>query len=240
MKGVYCFLVFDFDNVKGFNVKYYKICKLDSGGFYIIFCIQFNSLQQLVVYYFKYVDGLCYCFIIVCFMFKLQIQGLVKDVWEIFWELLWLEVKLGQGCFGEVWMGIWNGIIRVVIKILKFGMMFLEVFLQEVQVMKKLRYEKLVQLYVVVLEEFIYIVMEYMSKGSLLDFFKGEIGKYLWLFQLVDMVVQIVLGMVYVEWMNYVYWDFCVVNILVGENLVCKVVDFGLVWFIEDNEYMVW
>lgn len=137
-------------------------------------------------------------------------------------------------------MGIWNGIIRVVIKILKFGMMFLEVFLQEVQVMKKLRYEKLVQLYVVVLEEFIYIVIEYMSKGSLLDFFKGEMGKYLWLFQLVDMVVQIVLGMVYVEWMNYVYWDFCVVNILVGENLVCKVVDFGLVWFIEDNEYMVW
>lgn len=41
-----------------------------------------------------------------------------------------------------------------------------EAFLQEAQVMKKLRHEKLVQLYAVVSEEPIYIVTEYMSKGK--------------------------------------------------------------------------
>lgn len=41
-----------------------------------------------------------------------------------------------------------------------------EAFLQEAQVMKKLRHEKLVQLYAVVSEEPIYIVTEYMSQGS--------------------------------------------------------------------------
>jgi serine/threonine protein kinase len=41
-----------------------------------------------------------------------------------------------------------------------------EAFLQEAQVMKKLRHEKLVQLYAVVSEEPIYIVTEYMSKGE--------------------------------------------------------------------------
>lgn len=41
-----------------------------------------------------------------------------------------------------------------------------EAFLQEAQVMKKLRHEKLVQLYAVVSEEPIYIVTEYMNKGK--------------------------------------------------------------------------
>uniref|UniRef100_A0A8C3CZ35 non-specific protein-tyrosine kinase n=1 Tax=Cairina moschata TaxID=8855 RepID=A0A8C3CZ35_CAIMO len=133
--------------------------------------------------------------------------------------------------------GTWNGTTRVAIKTLKPGTMSPEAFLQEAQVMKKLRHEKLVQLYAVVSEEPIYIVTEYMSKGSLLDFLKGEMGKYLRLPQLVDMAAQIASGMAYVERMNYVHRDLRAANILVGENLVCKVADFGLARLIEDNEY---
>lgn len=62
--------------------------------------------------------------------------------------------------------GTWNGTTRVAIKTLKPGTMSPEAFLQEAQVMKKLRHEKLVQLYAVVSEEPIYIVTEYMSKGE--------------------------------------------------------------------------
>lgn len=40
-----------------------------------------------------------------------------------------------------------------------------EAFLQEAQIMKKLRHDKLVPLYAVVSEEPIYIVTEFMSKG---------------------------------------------------------------------------
>lgn len=43
--------------------------------------------------------------------------------------------------------------------------------------------------------------------------------------------------MAYVERMNYVHRDLRAANILVGENLVCKVADFGLARLIEDNEY---
>ncbi|KAM6339833.1 proto-oncogene tyrosine-protein kinase Src isoform 2-T2 [Alca torda] len=236
-KGAYCLSVSDFDNAKGLNVKHYKIRKLDSGGFYITSRTQFNSLQQLVAYYSKHADGLCHRLTNVCPTSKPQTQGLAKDAWEIPRESLRLEVKLGQGCFGEVWMGTWNGTTRVAIKTLKPGTMSPEAFLQEAQVMKKLRHEKLVQLYAVVSEEPIYIVTEYMSKGSLLDFLKGEMGKYLRLPQLVDMAAQIASGMAYVERMNYVHRDLRAANILVGENLVCKVADFGLARLIEDNEY---
>lgn len=55
--------------------------------------------------------------------------------------------------------------------------------------------------------------------------------------QLVDMSAQIASGMAYVERMNYVHRDLRAANILVGENLVCKVADFGLARLIEDNEY---
>ncbi|NXP41495.1 SRC kinase, partial [Leiothrix lutea] len=235
--GAYCLSVSDFDNAKGLNVKHYKIRKLDSGGFYITSRSQFNSLQHLVAYYSKHADGLCHRLTNICPTSKPQTQGLAKDAWEIPRESLRLEVKLGQGCFGEVWMGTWNGTTRVAIKTLKPGTMSPEAFLQEAQVMKKLRHEKLVQLYAVVSEEPIYIVTEYMSKGSLLDFLKGEMGKYLRLPQLVDMAAQIASGMAYVERMNYVHRDLRAANILVGENLVCKVADFGLARLIEDNEY---
>lgn len=52
------------------------------------------------------------------------------------------------------------------IKTLKPGTMSPESFLEEAQIMKKLKHDKLVQLYAVVSEEPIYIVTEYMSKGE--------------------------------------------------------------------------
>lgn len=63
-------------------------------------------------------------------------------------------------------VGTWNGTTKVAVKTLKPGTMSPESFLEEAQIMKKLRHDKLVQLYAVVSEEPIYIVTEYMGKGK--------------------------------------------------------------------------
>lgn len=62
-------------------------------------------LQCILFIFLEHADGLCHKLTTVCPTVKPQTQGLAKDAWEIPRESLRLEVKLGQGCFGEVWMG---------------------------------------------------------------------------------------------------------------------------------------
>uniref|UniRef100_A0A3Q4MMG9 Tyrosine-protein kinase n=1 Tax=Neolamprologus brichardi TaxID=32507 RepID=A0A3Q4MMG9_NEOBR len=190
-KGAFSLSIRDWDDLKGDHVKHYKIRKLDSGGYYITTRAQFETLQQLVQHYSESADGLCFNLTGVCVNYIPDTVGLSHDAWEISRDALELEVKLGTGCFADVFYGTWNGTTKVAVKTLKPGTMSPESFLEEAQIMKKLRHDKLVQLYAVVSEEPIYIVTEYMGKGSLLDFLKDGEGRGLKLPNLVDMAAQV-------------------------------------------------
>lgn len=110
-------------------------------------------------------------------------------------------------------------------------------FLSEAQIMKKLRHQKLIQLYAVcTLEEPIYIITELMKNGSLLEFLQGK-GRTLKLPQLIDMSSQIASGMAYLETQNYIHRDLAARNVLVGENNIVKIADFGLARLIKEDEY---
>uniref|UniRef100_A0A1A8DHB3 Tyrosine-protein kinase n=1 Tax=Nothobranchius kadleci TaxID=1051664 RepID=A0A1A8DHB3_NOTKA len=235
-KGNYSLSIRDGDSAGMDSVKHYKIRKLDNGGFYISPKISFPDISSMIKHYHNKADGLCRKLESPCVKPKAQ-RPWDKDAWEISKDSIKMVKKLGAGQFGEVWMAYYNNTTKVAVKTLKPGTMSPEAFLQEAQVMKKLRHEKLVMLYAVVSEEPIYIVTEYMSQGSLLDFVKAPHGKMLRLPQLVDMASQIASGMAYVEKMNFVHRDLRAANVLVGDNLICKVADFGLARLIEDNEY---
>ncbi|XP_063771168.1 tyrosine-protein kinase Blk isoform X2 [Pseudophryne corroboree] len=233
--GTYSLSVRDKDATRGDIIKHYKIRMLDNGGCYISPVLTFTSLQELVKHYSKTADGLCRKLEKPCpAMIRSQWE---TDVWEIPRDSLRLVNKLGAGQFGEVWMGYYNGNIKVAIKTLKEGSMSPLAFLEEANLMKMLRHDKLVQLLAVVTKEPIYIVTEYMSKGSLLDFLKTDEGSFLRFPKLVDMAAQIAEGMAYIEKNNYIHRDLRAANVLVSDILGCKIGDFGLARVI-DTEYI--
>ncbi|XP_065176206.1 tyrosine-protein kinase SRK2-like [Sycon ciliatum] len=224
------------------NVKHYRIRTMDNGHFYIASRAIFATLGDLVEHYKVESDGLCTHLTRPCPHGERPItSGLsydTKDQWEIPRESLELRNRLGAGQFGEVWAGLWNKTTKVAVKTLKAGTMSPEAFLEEAQIMKTLRHEKLVQLYAVCSQqEPLYIVTELMSNGSLLDYLKNSDGRFAKLPVLVDMAAQVASGMAYLEVQNYIHRDLAARNILVGENNICKVADFGLARVIQDDEY---
>lgn len=223
------------------TVKHYRIRQLDEGGFFIARRTPFRTLQDLVEHYSKDPDGLCVNLRKPCVQIeKPTTSGLshnTRDRWEIDRSSIKFVRKLGQGQFGEVWEGLWNNTTPVAVKTLKPGTMDPKDFLTEAQIMKKLRHAKLVQLYAVcTMEEPIYIITELMKNSSLLDYLQGK-GRNLKLTQLIDMAAQIAAGMAYLESQNYIHRDLAARNILVGENNIVKIADFGLARLIKEDEY---
>ena len=71
------------------------------------------------------------------------------------------------------------------------------------------------------------------------DYLQGE-GRVLKLPQLINMSAQVASGMAYLELHNYIHRDLAARNILVGDNNICKVADFGLQWFVLLRKIKKW
>ena len=209
------------------KVRHYRIRRLDVGGFFVTRRMTFESIPELVQYYEKQADGLCINLKAPCLISeKPQTAGLSRKVnkaWEIERKSIHLVRKLGAGQFGEVWMGVWNGTTEVAVKTLKPGAISASEFLEEAALIKKSRHQNLIQLYAVCTkEEPIYIITELMKHGSLLEYLRGD-GCSLKFPQLLEIGAQVASGMAYLEEKGYVHQDLAARNILVSENLVCKV-----------------
>ncbi|XP_028858458.1 tyrosine-protein kinase SRK2 [Denticeps clupeoides] len=226
------------------KVKHYRIKKLDlTGDYYVTTGQYFHTVKELVDYYSKH-DGLCLRLGVPCKKVEApQTHGLsynTADQWEIERGSVRLLQRLGAGQFGEVYEGVWNDTTPVAVKTLKPGTMDSEDFLREAQIMKKLRHPKLIQLYAVcTVGEPVYIITELMRNGSLLDYLHKDKGRTLKICNQVEMGAQVAAGMAYLELQNYIHRDLAARNVLVGENNICKVADFGLarVFKMDENVY---
>lgn len=223
------------------NVKHYRIKQNKNGEFYLNEAIVFSSLNKLIEHYSKHATGLCSKLTKACKRKdKPELHDLcykTKDHWEIDRNDVKMNERLGQGQFGEVFKGVWQGKIPVAIKTLKPGTMDRNDFLAEAQIMKMLRHEKLVKLFAVcTASEPILIITELMENGCLLDYLKNN-TKTIKFEQQIYIAAQVAEGMAYLEKMKYVHRDLAARNILVGERNTVKVADFGLARVIKENEY---
>ncbi|XP_056640398.1 tyrosine-protein kinase Src64B [Diorhabda carinulata] len=237
----YSLSVKDWEEYRGYHIKHYKIKPLDNGGFYISTNKTFDKLSDLVNAYTKNAYGLCHVLSKPCKRPQPTMWDLgptYRDKWEISRDEVILIRRLGRGNFGEVYYGKWKNNIEVAVKTLREGTMSTAAFLEEAAIMKKFRHKRLVALYGVCSEqEPIYIVQEYMSKGSLLDFLRKDEGRHLQFEDLVYIAFQVASGMEYLESKQLIHRDLAARNVLIGENNVAKICDFGLARVIEDNEY---
>ncbi|XP_016340208.1 ephrin type-B receptor 2-like isoform X1 [Sinocyclocheilus anshuiensis] len=152
-----------------------------------------------------------------------------------------IEQVIGAGEFGEVCSGNLRlpgkREILVAIKTLKSGYTDKQRrdFLSEASIMGQFDHPNIIHLEGVVTKSTpVMIITEFMENGSLDSFLRQNDGQFT-VIQLVGMLRGIASGVKYLCDMNYVHRDLAARNILVNSNLVCKVSDFGLSRFLEDD-----
>ena len=129
---------------------------------------------------------------------------------------------IGKGEFCEVMLGKWKK-NKVAVKVLKDSSE------AEAILMKSLHHENLVNLLGIVRKkDQIYLVTEYMSKGSLVDYLRSRGRLHVTKKDQINFAYDTSSGMEYLEKMHVVHRDLAARNVLIAENGVAKVSDFGL------------
>ncbi|XP_071941013.1 uncharacterized protein [Antedon mediterranea] len=181
-----------------------------------------------------------------------EYEVITDDVYEFTFEKLQFLEELGKGAFGKVYKAHANniagkmGVTVVAVKALQEGASEVDKqdFRNELSLMKKMpphpNVIRLLGACTRIGGEV--IILEYANYGSLLSYLRTsrvlmEEGDYcnikkntsiLSTSDLIRMALQVVKGMIYISSLNIIHRDLAARNILVDENHVCKISDFGL------------
>ncbi|XP_024147846.2 protein-tyrosine kinase 6b [Oryzias melastigma] len=225
------------------RVKHFKIYEKNETCFYVEHKHTFTSLMELVRYYST--NSLIDTGQLgnPCKRKKPIIHDLnhfTVSEWVLPKAEFTLEEPLGHGCFADVYRGRWKNQINVAIKVLRNDSdISHREFYREVHFLKGLRHRHLLSLFAVCTEDTpYYIITELMTRGSLLHFLRGEDGKRLDVSSLIDIAAQVADGMSFLEKRNSIHRDLAARNVLVAEDYICKVADFGLARIIKEPIYI--
>ncbi|XP_031719809.1 megakaryocyte-associated tyrosine-protein kinase isoform X1 [Anarrhichthys ocellatus] len=151
---------------------------------------------------------------------------LSKTGWLLDITKLKLGENIGEGEFGAVYEGDYMG-QRVAVKTIKCDVTA-QAFLQETTVMTKLQHKNLVRLLGVILHKGLHIVTELMTKGNLVNFLRTRGRSVVNSVQLLRFALDVCEGMEYLEAKKLVHRDLAARNVLVSDDSLAKVSDFGL------------
>nr|XP_036233376.1 uncharacterized protein DDB_G0283357 isoform X2 [Bactrocera oleae] len=192
----------------------------------------FENLGQLVAHYEADADGLC-TQLIKCLPkqgrqeFCINSKDFLDKGWVIPEADLQLRESIGKGEFGDVMLGILRS-EKVAVKMLK-DEGAVQKFLAEASVMTTLEHENLVKFIgLVFTSKHIYLVTEYMSKGSLVDYLRSRGRQHITKKDQINFAYDTASGMEYLEAKKVVHRDLAARNVLISEECVAKVSDFGL------------
>jgi serine/threonine protein kinase len=152
------------------------------------------------------------------------------DDWEIDISQLKCNQKVANGSFGDLFRGTYCG-QDVAIKILKperLNENLQREFQQEVFIMRKVRHKNVVQFIGACTKPpNLCIVTEYMSGGSVYDYLHKQ-KAVLKMPMLLRVAIDVSKGMDYLHQNKIIHRDLKAANLLMDENEVVKVADFGV------------
>jgi tyrosine-protein kinase Src len=163
----------DYDSSKQRHTKNYRIMQNALGEYYIT-SKKFKNLFQLVKHFKNDSNGITRKITHACPR-ELFFEGF--PVWEEKRSNIKLQDEIGVGNYGKVFKGMWRNQHEIAVKVLKYHERDKQRALNESDLMRKFRHEKIVKLYCVCQQgEPFLIVMEYMSNGSLLKWMRHGAG----------------------------------------------------------------
>ncbi|TYI82070.1 hypothetical protein E1A91_D05G197100v1 [Gossypium mustelinum] len=159
-----------------------------------------------------------------------NMPGSGNDVWEIDTSLLKYESKLASCSHGDLYKGTFYG-QDVAIKVLRMEHLnenLRREFTQEVNIMRKIQHKNVVQFFgACTTPPNLCIVTEFMSGGSIYDLLhKQKSGFKLPL--LLKLAIDVSEGMSYLHQNGIMHRDLKAANLLMDENGVVKIADFGV------------
>ncbi|KAG2485770.1 hypothetical protein HYH03_015484 [Edaphochlamys debaryana] len=162
------------------------------------------------------------------------------DDWEIDITQLHIEAKIASGAFSNLYKGTYCG-QEVAVKILKDvhddSSQYQE-FLQEVAIMRKVRHKNVVQFIgACTRKPNLCIVFEYMSGGSVYDYIRRQEGP-LKLSAVLKLASDVARGMDYLHQRKIIHRDLKAANLLMDDNAIVKIADFGVARVIETTGHM--
>ncbi|CAH2277346.1 fibroblast growth factor receptor 4 [Pelobates cultripes] len=193
----------------------------------------------------------------------MEVELPLDPKWEFPRDRLVLGKPLGEGCFGQVVRAEAYGIDRdrpdkpvtVAVKMLKDNGTDKDLsdLVSEMELMKMIgKHKNIINLLGVCTQEGpVFVVVEYASKGNLREFLRArrpptpedafdvtKVPEELLSFKdLVSCAYQIARGMEYLESKKCIHRDLAARNVLVAEDNVIKIADFGLARGVHDLDY---
>ncbi|PVD36421.1 hypothetical protein C0Q70_03404 [Pomacea canaliculata] len=167
-------------------------------------------------------------------------KAIVREDWELLNDHIHLEMKIGNGNFGEVYKGKYvpkNMVVAVKTCRDTLSEDQRKKFLLEGRILKQYNHPNIVKFIGIAAQrQPVMIVMEFVPGGALLTFLRKQ-GRLQSRRQLTQMCVDAANGMSYLENRGCIHRDLAARNCLVGDNSVIKISDFGMSR--EEEEYTV-
>ncbi|XP_033726294.1 tyrosine-protein kinase Fer-like [Pecten maximus] len=167
-------------------------------------------------------------------------KPILREQWQLKNDDIALEMKIGNGNFGEVYRGIYKADNQTVaVKTCRDTLSEdqRKKFLMEGRILKQYDHPNIVRFIGIAAQrQPVMIVMEYVAGGALLTFLRRQ-GKHQTKKQLTQMCEDAAKGMTYLENKSCIHRDLAARNCLVGDGNVVKISDFGMSR--EEEEYTV-